>query len=79
MSHLGSQARTANLGIRLVDPGFAREPGMFGIADRTTGATEKYRAALKSLAINRDAGWDCASGLGAFDHDHTHTNFSSGM
>jgi hypothetical protein len=79
MSHLGSQARTANPGIRLVDPGFAREPGMFGVTDRTTGAPKKHRTALKSLTIDRDAGRDRASGLRAFDHNHTHTNFSSQM
>jgi hypothetical protein len=35
-------------------------------------APEKHRAAPKALAIGLDAGGDPASGLRAFDHDHTH-------
>jgi len=57
-----------------MDPGFPREPGVIGMANRTTGAREKYRAAPKALAIDRDAGWDRASGLRALDHDHPHAN-----
>jgi len=57
---------------RLVDPGFPREPGVIGAADRTTGAREKHRAASKALAISRDAGGNRVSGLWTFDHDHSH-------
>jgi len=61
-------------GARLVDPGFLGEPGVIGVADRTTGAREKHRAAPKALAIDLDAGGDRVSGLRAFDHDHSHVN-----
>ena len=44
---------------------------MIGVADRATGVPEKHRAAPKTLAIGLDAGGDRASGLRAFDHDHT--------
>jgi hypothetical protein len=57
-----------------MDPGFPREPGVISVADRTTGAREKYRAAPKALAIDLDAGGDRAPGLRALDHDHPHAN-----
>src|SRR5262245_22182552 len=57
-----------------MDPGFAREPGVIGVADRTTGTREKNRAGAKALTIDLDAGGDRASALRALDHDHTHTN-----
>ena len=47
---------------------------MIGVADRATGAREKHRAAPKALAIGLDACGDRASGLWAFDHDHTHVS-----
>ena len=57
---------------RLVDPGFPREPGVIGAANRAAGAREKYRAAAKALTISLDAGGNCVSGLRTLDHDHTH-------
>jgi len=65
---------TLRPGARLVDPGFSREPGVIGVADRATGTPEKHRAPPKTLAIGLDAGGDRASGLRAFDHDHTHVS-----
>src|SRR6266403_5598418 len=70
----GARATTTRPCVRLVDPGFLCEPGMIGVADRATGAPEKYRAAPKALAIGLDAGGDRVSGLRAFDHDHTHVS-----
>jgi hypothetical protein len=58
-----------------MDPGFARKPGVVSLASGTTGAREKYRAGPKALAIDLDAGRDCASGFRALDHDHSHANF----
>ena len=63
---------TPRPGARLVDPSFPSEPGVIGVADRATGVPEKHRAPPKTLAIGLDAGGDRASGLRAFDHDHTH-------
>lgn len=60
--------------LALGDPGFLGKPGMIGVADRATGAREKHRAASKAFAIGLDAGGDRASGLRAFDHDHSHVN-----
>jgi len=60
-----------------MDPGLPREPGVIGLANRATGAREKYRAGAKALAIDLDAGGDRASGLRALDHDHSHANLSS--
>jgi hypothetical protein len=57
-----------------VNPGFAREPGVIGLADRATGARKKYGAASKALAIGLDGGGDRTSGLRAFDHDDTHVD-----
>ena len=68
---------TPRPGARLVDPGFPSEPGVIGVADRATGAREKHRAAPKALAICLDAGGNRASGLRAFDHDHTHMSLPS--
>jgi hypothetical protein len=68
----GARAATTRPSVRLVDPGFPCEPGVIGVADRAMGASEKHRAAPKALAIGLDAGRDRASGLRAFDHDHTH-------
>ena len=53
---------------------FRCEPGVICVADRATGAREKHRAAPKALAIGLDAGGNRASGLRAFDHDHTHVS-----
>ena len=47
---------------------------MIDVADRATGAPEKHRAAPKAVAIGLDAGGNRASGLRAFDHDHTHVS-----
>src|SRR5262249_6968326 len=60
-----------------MDPGLPREPGVIGLANRATGAREKYRAGAKALAIDLDAGGDRASALRALDHDHSHANLSS--
>jgi hypothetical protein len=57
-------------------PGFARKPGVVGLANRTAGAREKYRAGPKALAIDLNAGRDCAAALRALDHDHSHANSS---
>src|SRR5262249_59711620 len=61
-------------GARLVDGGFARDPGVMGTADRATGAAEKDRATAEGLGIDLDAGGDRPSSLRAFDHDHTHAS-----
>jgi len=57
---------------RLVDPGFPREPGVIGAANRAAGAREKYRAARKAFSISLDAGGNRVSGLRTLDHDHAH-------
>jgi hypothetical protein len=57
-----------------VDPGFPREPGVLGPADRATGTRKKDSAPSKALAIGLDAGGDRTSGLRAFDHDGTQVN-----
>src|ERR1700741_1105807 len=57
-----------------MDPGVPCEPGVMDVADRATGVPEKHWAAPKTLAIGLDAGGDRASGLRAFDHDHTHVS-----
>jgi hypothetical protein len=57
---------------RLANPSFAREPSMIGAADRTTGAPEEHRAALKAFVIGLNARRDRTPGLRAFDHDHPH-------
>lgn len=58
----------------LIDPGFAREPGMVGTADRAARATEKNGTALKAVVIRFDSRGDRASGLRTFDHDQPHVN-----
>jgi hypothetical protein len=55
-----------------VDPGFPREPGVIGAANRAAGSCEKHRATRKALTISLDAGGNCVSGLRTLDHDHTH-------
>jgi hypothetical protein len=57
-----------------VDPGFPREPSVISMANRAMGTRKKYRAALKAIVICLDAGGDRASGLRAFDHDHSHVD-----
>jgi hypothetical protein len=69
-----ARAATLRARARLVDPGFAREPGVIGLADRATGARKKYRAASKALAIGLNVGGDRTPGLRAFDHDDTHVD-----
>ena len=70
----GARAATPRPDARLVDPGFPREPGVIGAADRAMGAREEHHAASKALAIRLDAGGDRASALRTFDHDHTHVS-----
>src|SRR5262245_58613777 len=55
-----------------MDPGLRREPGVIGVADRATGAREKYRAGAEALAIDLDTGGDRPSALRALDHHHSH-------
>src|SRR5215203_5554186 len=67
-----ARAAAPDLDARLADPGFPREPGVIGAANRAMGAREKHRAAPKALTIDLDAGRNCVSGLRKLDHDHTH-------
>jgi hypothetical protein len=67
-----ARAAAPDLDARLADPGFPREPGVIGAANRAMGAREKHRAAPKALTISLDAGGNRVSGLRTLDHDHTH-------
>ncbi|MGH6681600.1 MAG: hypothetical protein ACREDL_22305, partial [Bradyrhizobium sp.] len=47
---------------------------MIRLANRAGRARKEHRAAQKAVAIGFDARGDCAPGLRAFDHQHSHLN-----